>query len=251
MKNIKIITRADDAGSSNSANDAIMQTIEAGFIKNVSLMAPGAFINDAAAMFAGEKSICFGFHSTLNAEWDKVKWKPLTNVGKDSGLIDENGYFLATPSMFYETKPNIETIIKEYDAQLDKLTTLGFAVTYVDSHMHEEGFVEGLSSAKREWATRKGLIYHTDFGNSPADIYKEENLNNLAQFLYALPDGQYLHVVHPALYTDEMLETGHEGYPGSEVARTRALETRVMSDPELIKFAAENGITAIRYDEAV
>jgi len=251
MKNIKIITRADDAGSSKSANEAILQTIKAGFIKNVSLMAPGAFISEAATMFAGEKSICFGFHATLNAEWDKVKWKPLTDVGKNSGLTDDNGYFLAYPAMFKETKPKIEIIIKEYDAQLDKLTKLGFAIAYVDSHMFEEIFVEGLVDAKREWATRKGLINHMDYNNSPTDINKEENTKNLAQFLYSLPNGQYLYVVHPALYTDEMLETGHKGYPGSEVARGRALETRVVSDPELIKFAAENGIAAIRYDEAI
>ena len=39
MKNIRFITRADDLGSSYSANQAIEQVIDAGFIKNVSIMA--------------------------------------------------------------------------------------------------------------------------------------------------------------------------------------------------------------------
>ncbi len=48
MKNIRFITRADDLGSSYSANQAIEQVIDAGFIKNVSIMACGPAVEDAA-----------------------------------------------------------------------------------------------------------------------------------------------------------------------------------------------------------
>ena len=250
MRNIKIISRADDAGSSNSANDAILQVIKAGFIKNVSLMATGQFINSAAEMFAKETTVCFGLHCTLNAEWDNVKWGPVSNIGKDSGLLDDNGYLLPHPAIFKETKPNIDTVIKEYNAQLDVLTRLGFNISYVDSHMFEEYFVQGLMEAKKEWAKSKGLIYHMDCKSSPGYRYDKLDINNLGESILSMPDGQYLYVVHPALYSDEMLQTGHEGYPGERVAKERARETEVMTDPVFIEFTKNNGIHAIRYDEA-
>jgi predicted glycoside hydrolase/deacetylase ChbG (UPF0249 family) len=39
-----LITRADDCGSSHSANIGILQAIEGGILKNISLMAPCDFI---------------------------------------------------------------------------------------------------------------------------------------------------------------------------------------------------------------
>ncbi|MCL2285126.1 MAG: ChbG/HpnK family deacetylase [Firmicutes bacterium] len=250
MKNVKIITRADDAGSSRSANNAIARAINVGFIKNVSLMAPGEFIDEAAALFADNKNICFGLHATLNAEWDRVKWKPLTNLDTDSGLVDENGYFWPVTAIFKETKPRVETVLREYDAQLDMLTKLGFAVNYVDSHMFAEYFIEGLPEAKREWANKKGLLHHMDYTNGAKGAHLEENLLNLGKFFSNLPDGQYLYVVHPALYSEEMLETGTAEMPGCEVARVRSLEAEVVADPEMLKFMLENGVSVIRYDEA-
>lgn len=77
MKSIRFITRADDAGSSRSANRAIAQVVDGGFVRNVSLMACGPAIEDAAQLLAHRKDVCFGMHTTLNAEWDKVKWRPL------------------------------------------------------------------------------------------------------------------------------------------------------------------------------
>ena len=250
MKSIKIITRADDAGSSRSANLAIQRAISAGFIKNVSLMACCDYIDEAAEFLRGEKEICFGMHATLNAEWDNVKWKPLTGINKGSGLVGEHGYFLAAPSMFLTTKPKVELALKEYDAQLDKLTKLGFNITYVDSHMYAEIFIDGLVDAKREWAARKGLLYHMDYDNPPKISNFENTINNLGKFFCSLPNGQYLYITHPALYSDEMLQTGNTECPGSEVARVRDMEARAVSDPELIMFLNENGVTAIRYDEA-
>ena len=250
MKNIRLITRADDIGSSKSANAAVVDAVRAGYVKNVSLMANGSFIDDAAQKLMNNKSACFGLHATLNAEWDKVKWGPILNLGKESGLIDDDGYFLSTPKMFSETKPCVDTVLSELDAQLDKLTKLGFFISYVDSHMYAEVFIDGFNEAKRNWAKSKGLLHHMDYNNSPQDIYAEENLKNLEGYLCSIPDGQYLHVTHPAYYSDEMLEVGNKDTPGSEVARTRDQEARIISNPSLVTSLASRGVAVIRYDEA-
>ncbi|MDR1028237.1 MAG: ChbG/HpnK family deacetylase [Clostridiales Family XIII bacterium] len=160
MARITFVARCDDLGSGADANQAIDAVTRAGFIKNVSVMAPGRFVEGAAELLAGRKEICFGMHATLNAEWDRVKWAPVLPLDETSGLVDENGYFLADPALFERTKPAPETILREVDAQLEKLRAAGFDIRYIDSHMFPEMFVEGMDEAMAEFAKRKGLIDH-------------------------------------------------------------------------------------------
>ena len=244
MKNLRFITRADDAGSSRSANLAISRVLDAGFIKNVSLMACGPAIEDAAELLAHRKDVCFGMHTTLNAEWDKVKWKPLLSVGSNSGLTDENGYFLPTPTMFTQTKPSVECIMQEMDTQLERLHKLGLSVRYIDSHMFPERYVEGLSDAMGDFAKRKGLVDHLYFYQLPPwglPLCSAKDIDRL-------PDGQYFGLSHPSLDTEEMRLTGNASTSGEMVATTRARETVLLSDRT---YTDGLGIESIRYDEAV
>ena len=78
MPSIRLVTRADDAGSSLSANRAIRETCVAGMVRNVSLMAPCAHIADAAAQLRDLPGIALGMHVTLNGEWDAPRWSPLS-----------------------------------------------------------------------------------------------------------------------------------------------------------------------------
>ena len=249
MPKIRLITRADDAGSSRAANGAVLQAAGVGFMKNVSLMAVGAYINEAAETLKN-KNVCFGMHATLNAEWDRIKWGPLTNMNRESGLVDENGFFLPYPALFHETRPAVETIIAEYDAQLEKLFAVGFDIAYVDSHMGEERLVEGLLEAKREWAYKKGLIFHGDVKLNESAFKDEWNSEEIFNHAVSLREGQYLYVTHPALYCEEMLLTGTKKTSGEDIARTRDRQAKIISDRNLFTKFNEAGVETIRYDEA-
>ncbi len=249
MKDIRFITRADDAGSSHAANLAIAGAVKAGFIKNVSLMAPGYHIEEAAQMLAGSNKVCFGLHSTLNAEWDRVKWKPLHPVRPDSGLVDENGYFLADPAMFARSLPSAETAMAELAAQLDRLTALGFAIRYIDSHMFAEAYIPGLDEAMAAFAKRKGLIDHMYFYRLPPDFARMNE--DAVGFLRRLPAGQYFYVAHPAKYSEEMRLTGNAQYSGEEIASGRGKEARLLSNRLLAPvLRLAFGLRPLRYDEA-
>lgn len=63
-----ILSRADDCGSSHAANQAILEALDAGFVKNVSVMACGEYLEEAAEMLSGRKEICFGLHGCINSE---------------------------------------------------------------------------------------------------------------------------------------------------------------------------------------
>ena len=242
-----IISRADDLGSSHSANQAIKKVIDAGYIRNVSVMACGPHIEEAAEMLAGRTDVCFGMHTTLNSEWDRVKWGPVSTLGPDSGLVDENGFFLPDPSMFLQTKPMVETIMREVRAQLEKLRSLGFPIRYVDSHMFSEMFVPGLDEAMEEFIKSEGLLDHMYYYRFPpfAGALTKENNPYLT-----LPPGQYLWISHPSLDTEEMRMTGNAGNRGEDIAKARAFETEIYSSPEFCRELRSAGVRGIRYDEA-
>lgn len=252
MANVNFIARADDLGSSHSANQAIDAVSRAGFVKNVSVMAPGPAVEQAAALLAGRKDICFGMHTTLNAEWDRVRWGPVLPLDEKSGLIDENGSFLCDPALFVDTKPAVETIMREVGAQLERLHALGFNIRYVDSHMFPEMAVPGLDEAMAEFARQKGLLDHMCFYNPPPGLHDlRGGLDGLTETLKTMPAGQYFLVTHPALDTVETRQAGNAQVSGAEVAESRAHEAAVLSAPETAALLRRLGCEGIRYDEAV
>ena len=246
MKDIRYIARADDLGSSYSANLAIEKVVGAGFVKNVSIMACGPQVEHAAQLLAHRKDVCFGMHTTLNAEWDRVKWGPVLPAEKCRGLVDENGYFLSDPSLFLQTKPAVETIMQEVSAQLERLHKLGFPISYIDSHMFSEMYVDGLDEAMEDFSRKKGLLDHMYFYQLPAwglDLTDEEKL-------IQVPDGQYFFVIHPSLDTEEMRMTGNASVSGDWVATSRARETEIFSDKDFCRRLLASGIRGIRYTDA-
>jgi len=249
MSKKKLLLRADDLGSSHSANLAIAQAVQNGLIKNVSVMAVGPDLDDAARLLANNDTLCFGMHATLNAEWDKVKWKPLTKITKESGLVDDQGYFLNDPRLFIETKPRLDVILAEFEAQLNLLTQKGFKIRYVDSHMFPEASIEGLSEALSAWIKQKGLIDHVFYYGNP-HWQPITGITAIADILQNLSAGQHFMVVHPSLDTDEMRLTGNQNVSGIVVALARDTETQVMSDKGLPQLFKELDVETIRYDQA-
>lgn len=251
MKDVRFITRADDAGSSHSANRAIASVLRAGFIKNVSIMAPCEFVDEAAELFADKKGICFGMHTTLNAEWDRVKWGPVCAGLENSGLVDVKGMFLPDPKLFMQSTPSIDDILKELDAQLDKLAQAGFDIRYVDSHMLPEMWIPELEDAMDAWAERKGLLYHMYYYALPPGwerVTKEPK--QLLPVLRELLSGQYFYLIHPAVYGKEMLLTGNSEISGEQVAKARDAEARMFSMKSMKWLMQLLSIRPIRYDEA-
>lgn len=246
MKSIRFISRADDLGSSHSANAAIEKVVNAGFIKNVSVMACGPTVEAAAELLAHRKDICFGMHATLNAEWDNVKWNPILPPEKCRGLVDNGGHFLARPSMFTQTKPEVNAIMHEVAAQLEQLHKLRFPIRYIDSHMFPEMYVDGLDEAMAEFAAKKGLLDHMYYYRLPPWGLSLHNPMDTIQ----LPDGQYFSVSHPSLDTEEMRMTGNSSVSGATVAASRARETALLSNSRICRKLQEAGVQGIRYDEA-
>lgn len=245
-----IITRADDCASSHAANEAILAAAEAGFVKNVSVMACGEQLEEAAEMLAGRKDICFGLHACINSEWDKVIWGPVAPPDMVPSLIDSRGVFYQSPQHFKTHMPVVEEAITEYRYQLEKARRVGFDVKYIDSHMFPELVIPRLQEAMKRLAEEEGLVDHAWFNKILPGNDRFTREQGLFEKTLSEMDGQYLMVMHPARYGEEMRLTGNAEADGELVAGMRELDYRFLTNPELLRLCSAYGVKLLRYDEA-
>ena len=250
MESISLLTRADDLGSSHAANEAILRVAEAGFVKNISVMAVCPHLEEAAEMLSGKTDVAFGLHACVNSEWDRVLWPPLSHPSRVPNLIDHRGAMHQTVELLAEAKPVVEEIICEYRSQLERLRKVGFHVTYLDSHMMPERMIPGLREAMTRMAQEERLIDHTPYNRFFPELHRISTEQGLFRSLLREGSGRYLFVMHPACMSEEMRMTGNFRNSGDAVAAQRAADLRFMTDPDTLKACSEFGVRLLRYDEA-
>lgn len=248
---VRLVTRADDCGSSHSANLGIQDALEGGILKNVSVMAPCDFVEEAADLFAGRKEICFGLHATLNAEWDAFRWRPVLPASRVPTLVDETGAFTPSPEELKSKGPDTEEILAELRAQLEKLRGLGFTITYLDTHMVPEYALPGLERRLASWAEHERLLYWAHYCRSLAVAPSSGDLiGEMVARLEAAEPGQYLYLGHPAVDSAESRRMGNRLYSGETIARRRDLDRKLFTDPAILRIVAERRVEPLRYDQA-
>lgn len=249
---IRLITRGDDCGSNKTANQGIREAVDKGILKNVSVMACCEDIEDAAAIFAGKKEVCFGVHTTMNAEWDHVRWGPVLPISKVPSLVDARGHFFQTVEAFAENTPQLDEVMAELQAQLQRLRDLGFHITYADQHMFYGSVIKDFDKVFDNWCNREGLINCGHYYNFLPAVKEAEGdlVDTFIRQLDRAPSGQYLVIGHPAYDNEETRSLGHEGYTAEQVAVGRHWERLMYSDPRILEYVKNNGVTPIRLDEA-
>lgn len=258
MKN-GLITRSDDFGSGRAANEAILEAVAAGhLVRNVSCMAVGSAIEQGASELV---ELCMnvdvGLHFTLNSEWDVVKWTPCAPREKISSLLDANGQFYQTRQGLAQADTDMEEILLELNAQLDRLTALGLPVSYVDAHMAPDAVIPCLSDEMHSWATSKGLLYVRSYYNFPPtgmptfapteDGYQK----NVERWLDSFIEGeQYLYFQHPAKLSDGTMAFANADFKPGIVAWERELEYRSAISSVWEDRLRDRNITLLRYRDA-
>lgn len=256
---ISMISRADDFGSAPSANAAILKGLESGcWIRNVSCMAPGLYLEqDAAQLVRYKDRVDFGLHFTVNSEWDAIKWNPCAPQEQISTLLDETGNFYPSSVGLQAAKPSIDELILELDAQLEKITALGIPVSYVDGHMFPDRYIPGLDEAMHQWCDKKGLLCANPafslWKGSPsfADTLPEFLANTYA-WLRTLPaDSQPLYIMHPANLTPETMLFANSEFPSGVIAHERELEAASVISPKWQQWQEELDIQLIRFSQTI
>ncbi len=255
---IRIIFRADDIGSSHTANLACIDAYKNGVARSVEIMVPCAWFPEAVKMLKEVPGYDVGVHLTMTSEWENIKWGPITDA---PSLVDENGYFFPTywpndrfPSerTFTGNDWKIEEVEQELRAQIEMaMKHLPGRISHMGIHMGGTNADPKIAEVHAKLANEYGLLtslapYNVKYFNGfKGARLGEEMILNLIQALEEIGPGDYLFIEHPGYVTREMQAIGHDGY--YDVAQNRDGVTRAWTDPGVLEVIERRGIELISY----
>jgi len=259
-KEIRLIVRADDIGSSHAANVACIRSYTEGIARTVEVMVPAPWFNEAAALLRRYPGLDVGVHLTLTSEWEGIKWGPLTRA---PSLMDAQGHFYPMTSQrkdfppgtgFIQAKPKAAEVERELRAQIELARAKIPRVSHLTAHMGTatctpalRKVVEKLAKEYRLPIGLPGVKPVRGFGSSRSTAAQREAA--LVGILEGLTAGTWLLVEHPGLDTPEMRALGHKGY--ENVAAHRAGVTRAFTSEKVKAVAARRGIKLVSYAEVL
>jgi predicted glycoside hydrolase/deacetylase ChbG (UPF0249 family) len=254
---IRLLVRADDMGVAQSVNEACIKSYKDGVVKSIEIIVPGPWFLDAVRLLKENPGIDVGVHLALTSEWERVKWRPLTQAPT---LVDANGYFRPTTRQrkdfppdtgFLEANPKLEEVERELRAQIETAQRhLGKQVSHVSAHMAAATATPELKALterlSKEFGLRTegvGVTFAGTFGNS--SFTGEQRENALIDLVEKLQPGAWMILEHPGLDTPEMRNIGHKGY--ENVAADRAGVTRALTSDKVKEVIARRKIKLISY----
>jgi len=245
---IRLVTRADDAGSFEAANRAIRDGFETGIVRNTSVMAPGGQLADAAERLAGVDGLCTGVHLTLTSEWDSPRWEPVTSPDAVPTLVQDDGAFWPTSMELHEAEPTPEALRMEVEAQLEAVRTAGFEPAYIDAHMGVNwvGDLEAILADIRE---REGLLDGDDIQQLPAVETAQNDPAGLRARLEAAAPGTYLQIGHPCYDTEAIRAVTGSGFGPGELATAREAEREMFSADAIRTYCATHDVQPISLED--
>src|SRR5262249_40127137 len=150
------------------------------------------------------QDIDVGVHLALTSEWERVKWRPLTNA---PSLVDGDGYFRPMTRQrndfppntgFIDAKPILGEVERELRAQIETAKRhLGKRVSHVSAHMFAARATPDLQTLTRNLAKEYGLRmedaamkFAGSFGNNKSTAEQRETA--LIDLIEKLKPGQWL-----------------------------------------------------------
>src|SRR3954470_18061949 len=123
-----VIINADGLGLSQATNSATFEGLRDGLATSASIMIPAPWAREAASQYRGED---IGVHLTLNAEYDRYRWGPITHA---PSLLDGDGGFPRTIDDLWD-HADLDEARRELRAQVERAILWGFDVSHLDSHL--------------------------------------------------------------------------------------------------------------------
>lgn len=251
---IRLIVRADDIGSSHTANLACMKSYREGIARSVEVMVSAPWFNEAVKMLKETPGYDVGIHLTLTSEWENCKWGPITHA---PSLVDEQGHFFPMTRQrsdfppntgFLDAKPKLEEVEKELRAQIELAVKKIPQVSHLTSHMGTPTSTPELKALVQRLAKEYKLPVQfpeaKGIGGFRGDD-AEERVATLIKLIEGLKPGTWILVEHPGLDTPEMRAMGHKGY--WNVATHRDAVTKAFTSQKVKEVIKKRKIKLISY----
>ena len=255
---IRLLVRADDMGAAQSINEACIRSYTDGIARSAEVIVPGPWFLDAVRLLKENPGLDVGVHLTLTSEWERVKWRPLTQA---PSLVDADGYFrpmvrqradFPPGTGLVDAGPKLDEVERELRAQIEMARRhLGGRVTHVTYHMRAAVATPELEALSTRLAKEYGLRMDDSGGTKrtggfgPNTLGNEQRADALVKLIEQLQPGVWLLLEHPAFDTPEMRNIFHEGY--ENVASDRAGVTHAFTSARVKDAIARRRIRLISY----
>ncbi|MBN1509135.1 MAG: polysaccharide deacetylase family protein [Sedimentisphaerales bacterium] len=271
-----VLFHVDDAGMSYDSNRGAILALEGGIATSASVMMPCPWVPQFAAYLKEHPEVDAGLHLTLNAEWKDYRWGPVAGKPAVPGLVDEQGCLWddVADVARHASAQEFETEIR---AQIDKALTMGLHPTHLDTHMGtcfqqpfteryirvgielgipilvigghmqylsaEYGQFKPLIQLLAEGVWKAGLPVIDDLVTQPTKgpAY-EQRKQELFRLLRDMKPGVTQIIVHCTAPTEVFRHISGSG-------PAREAELRLMTDPEVRTFIADQGIVLTTWRE--
>jgi predicted glycoside hydrolase/deacetylase ChbG (UPF0249 family) len=273
-----VIMHADDVGMCEATVSAFVETVACGTVSSGSVMTPTPWCPYVAARCRESRppdididnDIDIGVHLTLTSEWTHYRWRPLSNPGKDEGLVDESGYLHARVDRL-QACATPGAVRREIEAQIAWARRCGLKPTHVDSHMFAvahgpfvSGYIESAIAAglvplvvrrppdpAAPWtAAAAAAVRMLEQARLPVvdrlfmlpQNEPDDRLERMCRAIEMMPPGLTCFIVHPALDTPELRAIADDW-------RSRVADHEALCSPRFARTLSACGIRTIGYRE--
>lgn len=258
---IRLWLRGDDFGYTHASNVAMEAAFNKGHMTSASVLVPGPWFAETAAMAVVNPDWSIGIHLTITSEWNVLRWRPVSPIGEVPSLVAPDGYLwgsgyrpgrgdpeLTSPRANHFPEP--AEVEKEFRAQIERAKAMGVRVEYVDCHM---GIAcrESLLPITRKLAAENcipiaGRQSFPELGRVRINWDERtlaEGRRLLSDELRRLQPGLWMYVAHPAADSPELRSV--DTVTGDRWARQRSAVTALWSDPGIRALIDELGIELV------
>lgn len=200
---IRLVVQSDDFGMCHAGNEGVVKAFTEGVLTQASVMVACPWFREAARL-AKEHSIPVGVHLMATAEWEYLRWGPLTG---GRSLVGEDGRFPRTIEAVRD-QADTDELLEEFVAQVEAFRSEGLSPAYFDCHMGvvtPEPYVEicrryaaPFDYPIGEVAVGFDSIFH--ISSRPT----EEKLPDFLGWIAKLEPGKHLVVSHCAVESPEL-----------------------------------------------
>jgi predicted glycoside hydrolase/deacetylase ChbG (UPF0249 family) len=129
-----VIFHIDDIGFSHASNIASFECLDFGVASCGSILVPAPWFLEVASIYKNNPKYDLGIHLTLTCEYDLYRWRALSSVDPDSGLLDSEKCLWRTSEEAI-TNVNVKAAEEEMRAQIQMALDNGIDITHIDTHM--------------------------------------------------------------------------------------------------------------------
>lgn len=253
----RLIVRGDDMGYAHAGNEGIIACHTNGIMSSIEVIVPSPWFPETVKMLATHTNIDVGIHLALSAEWDNVKWRPVSDCPT---LRDADGYFfpMIFPNKNYpgralvENKWALEDVEKEFRAQIELAKKHIPRISHVSGHMGCTALNNEVRALIKKLAQEYGIdidpaaLGVTGVGYKGPSKTSAEKIESFIKMLESLEAGKtYLFVDHPGLDTPELRAIHHIGY--ENVAADRQGVVDAWTNARVKEVINARGIQLIGY----